>query len=126
MKLKIITLEILFILWTPIPREEQNSDLPDLSMKSNYGVITQNGRDLSINGHQYWQAYGQIREDGRVYLFWTTTEGTQKWHGVYQVKSCPRLGGIHLDGRYVPEENAEFDLFGNLIGNCSRDVVRRE
>lgn len=57
----------------PTPKKVE---LPDISMTCQYGVIIQQGRDLTIVGPS-WNAVGKVRDDGSIFLLWTDSEGKQ-------------------------------------------------
>lgn len=98
------------------PKTASPKALPMLAGPTNWGIITQSGRDLTISIHPRWNAVGKIREDGSVYLRWIESDG-REGHGVYQVI------GQELHGKWNYTDRCTVEPDGSLKGDTFGDRV---
>lgn len=104
---------------SPKPPPAKVEAVPDLAYESQWGVITQTGKILSIDGHPQWCATGHIREDGKVWILWTDLASGIPCPGVYEVKA----GELH--GVWGRAENVTVEKDGSLSGFTMGDTIRR-
>jgi hypothetical protein len=97
--------------------------IPDLSGLTNWGLMEQSGRQLRLTGHPVWEAVGNIKANGEVYLLWTLLSNGQPAPSLYKV-----VEGIHgkeLHGNWNYAENVTVDKDGKIEGLNRPDVVRK-
>lgn len=85
---------------------------------TNWGTVTQRGRDIEIADHPDWSAVGRIRDDGKVFLLWTDLRNGGACPSVYDVTEHGLQG---LWGR--GDEGAAIDATGNMTGPVRTDWV---
>lgn len=93
--------------------------IPQIEGECQYGVISQVGRRIAINGDT-WDASGEIRADGKsMFLLWTLKSSGAPAPSVYRFE-----GGII--GLWGWGEDAILDDEGNLHGrNLRSDTLQR-
>lgn len=100
----------------PLPGADRDQPmLPDLAGESNWGMVTQEGRKLEINGHKEWTATGEIRDDGTVLLEWIKVKDGRYCPGVYKVE------GRDLQGMWGYQGEIHFDEAGAIQGVLYKD-----
>lgn len=82
------------------PTPKKDAPIPNLAGPSNWGQISQDGRKITVTGHERWTAEGEIRKDGTVYLLWTQVSDGKRAPGLYQVKD-EGIFGLWNWGEYV-------------------------
>lgn len=104
---------------TPAPKAEAKQAIPDLAGESRWGFITQKGRAISITGHDQWEASGEIRKDGKLFVTWILT-GTER--------AGPALYTINPDGSITGHWNYSdrvmIDKDGVIQGLTQPDTLR--
>ena len=76
------------------PKSEQKKAAPVIvSGMTNWGNLQRSGNVLKIEGNIFWEALGEIRSDGRVYLLWTKKSTNEPCPGVYAIKTNGELHG---------------------------------
>lgn len=97
--------------------------VPSLGMYSNWGLITQDGRKLTIEGHPTWTATGEVRKDGSVYLVWELNADGRRGMGVYRVVPSEDGKSLELHGQWGWGDECELDADGSIKGGIRQDRV---
>lgn len=95
-------------------------DVPPLPGKTNWGNITQAGRNFTIKGHASWEAEGRFRDDGKVVIIWTLLSTKECCPGVYE------WDGIDLIGVWGYAGMVFIDEAGELQGETRGDRITKE
>lgn len=103
-------------------KQQKPPACPDVAMESNWGTVTQNGKDVMISGHPQWSAQCHFRDDGKVFVLWTFNSDGREAPGLYEVKM--HEGKAFLEGRWGYEGDVEFDLEGGIVGTHYYDSIR--
>lgn len=104
----------------PTPKTEQV--IPSLAGETNWGLLEQDGRFITISGHPQWYASGYVRKDGKVELVWRL---------VSTGESCPALYTVRADGSLsgmwgYAKNGVRIDDEGLLVGDdLSGDTTYR-
>jgi hypothetical protein len=93
--------------------------LPDMTMTSNWGVVTQNGNVLKIEGHPHWSAVGEILKSGKVSLVWELLSDGRYAPGFYE------WDGKQLNGRWNYADRVSVEDDGSLTGVTNADTIRK-
>lgn len=116
---------------TPVPKykppivpekKEAVQVVPDLAAiigTSNYGIVTQRGREVFFSGHPTWEASGVIRDDGTLLLIWTIVNSGAVCPGVY------RLEDGQLTGHWGYAESVTIEPDGSLSGSKNSERLYR-
>ena len=100
------------------PKQPREKVVPFIAGPTAYGFAQQNGRDVTITGHERWQATGRIRSDGKLAVTWEDINGTVAY-GLY---------AIHADGsiqgRYGYADSCQWDDDGGLAGVTFTETLR--
>ncbi len=83
-----------FIAAKPDKTPPKSVPVPDLSHlgETNWGEFKQDGRKLTLRGNSHWEADGEIRKDGKVWLVWTLLSDGKRAPGLYDVKDKTLVG----------------------------------
>ena len=83
--------------------EPKKPAVPTLAVagETNWGTLTQAGREIQIEGHPVWEAIGTIREDGKVQIIWTLSGTGRPCPGVYEIQKDGTLAGVWGYGHQV-------------------------
>lgn len=103
------------------PARDIPNKLPDIAGETNWGTLSQvgDGRKITITGNAHWEATGEIRKDGSVYVLWILTETGQPAPGVY------RIDGTDLIGVWGWSNNVTHEADGTLTGALMEDTIRK-
>ncbi len=99
------------------PREvpQKKSAIPNLAGPSNWGDITQQDANVSVDGHPSWTAFGKIIGN-KLIVEWTHTTDQRPAYGEYAIAADGSLIGawnwvddliVNDDGTTQPPMNAE-------------------
>lgn len=94
----------------PEKKEELKKDtVPELPTgETNWGRLTQAGKNFELSGHPNWDGRGFIREDGKIQILWTWKATGEACPGVYDF-----VDGL-LVGAWGHGSDVRFDDRGNL------------
>lgn len=92
-------------------------NIPVLPNSTNWGKLTQVGKDFRIEGHPNWDAVGRIRDDGKVFVLWSLRSTGDPCPGVYEIK-CGELIGLWGFGTEVEIKND-----GSIGGEVRADRI---
>jgi len=124
MKTSLLIESILGLILLVTPAPERKADVPNLGMNSNWGKLTQDGRKLALAGDT-WDAYGEIRSDGRVQLTWILKSSGKEGISVYMI--VDDMKGRWLKGQWGWCDDCEVDAGGNMYsterGAISSDSI---
>lgn len=101
-------------------KEPKPAPVVDLSMASNWGKVSHDAGSgaITITGHPLWDAVGEVRKDGSVFLLWTLKSTGQPCPGVYKVHSDKSLTGAWgFGGSVIVEPD------GSLSGETHDDQI---
>lgn len=103
---------------TPDPKEDKT--VPQIGGPSNYGDISQDQRDIAIDGHPNWYAgKGQIRSDGKLTVNWVERATGREAIGLYDLSDGGIIGHWAWVGEgFISQED------GSLLGAKSSEILR--
>ena len=84
--------------------------------QTNWGFLTQAGRQLAWHGDPVWDGLGEIRMDGKINIIWTLRATGEPCPGVYD---APREDGA-LSGSGVTAARVSTST---PRGNCRRAIL---
>lgn len=104
----------------PAPKAEQKKAMPPVIVSglTNWGTLTQSGTSIKLEGHPVWDAIGNVRPDGRVYILWTLKATSEPCPGVYNVNKDGSLDGLWGYGG-----RCQVDEKGDLVGDTHSDRI---
>jgi hypothetical protein len=88
-----------------------------------YGTVEQKGDNVSIRGHERWEADGFFRRDGRLYLAWMSSPDEYFYPALYEFG----VNGV-LVGEWGYEDDVRFvpDIFkGKITGRTMPTYLSR-
>ncbi len=100
----------IFLMLLPAPVAPR---LPNLAGHCQFGEIVQNGRKVFIVS-EYWNASGEVRPNGLVFLSWTRKDSATIWLALYKVTEEGHLVGHFGDAEKC--EVGEADICGEISG----------
>jgi len=89
------------------------------SYQTNWGTLTQIGKQVGIAGHPVWAADGSFRPDGKLYIKWYELGNDNMAHGLYEWQNG------HFAGKWGWEPRSHIDDRGEMSGEVSSDVIRK-
>lgn len=98
----------------------KENPVPFIGGHTNWGFLEHDQKDprkFTITGHSHWEAVGEIRPDGKVFILWTMLSDGRRAPGVY------RIEGRDLHGQWAFGENVEVQEDGSLKGFLHDDVT---
>lgn len=90
--------------------------VPKLFDRCQFGDVVQTGKAIEIRG-EAWSAIGQFRDDGRIFLLWTSPSTGEPCPGVYEW-----IGG-ELVGHWGTTDTAWLDKNGSLVGEVRAEKL---
>ena len=99
------------------PKKAERPQLPMLPINTNWGKLTQSGREFRLTGHPIWEGVGRIREDGRVFILWTLLSTGDPCPGVYDWQEGELRGYWGFSG------DVQINARGEIEGAVVRDVT---
>jgi len=100
------------------PQQNAPPQVPNIAGDTRHGKLMQSGRQLRLDG-ELWDAIGEIREDGSVFLLWTCKSNDRVAVSVYRI-----VPGI-IEGEWGWAEDSYIKADGSLGGtNRNHDVMR--
>lgn len=114
----VIAFKVMMLALAPLP--PGTPKLPDLAGESNWGVVTQKGRDIAIGGHPCWNASGEIRPDGKVHVIWIQNADGRIGRGMYTVD------GKDLTGHWGWDDQVEVSETGEIAGDICSDRISKK
>lgn len=99
----------------PPKKTDSPPPLPVLPANTNWGKLTQSGRDFQLKGHPVWEGVGRIREDGRVFILWTLLSSGDPCPGVYDWQDG------ELRGHWGFADNVQITPQGEIVGSIQQD-----
>ena len=104
--------------YTP-PRCVAPGPVPHVAMMSwQYGLVTQNGRAVVVEGNAAWYAVGRIRDDGTIELMWINRDDGTRAAGLYRLVVDDE--GVRMEGSWTREP---LDNDGRLRGAPMGDRI---
>lgn len=92
--------------------------IPDVSGQSNWGMVSQAGRTLTVFGSSTWEApTGELLEDGRVVLRWWNITEQRPAIGLY------KLVGRDFVGHWGWDNEVEIGDDGELVGSKNVETI---
>lgn len=105
------------------PQEKKPSKqvpIPRIAGESRWGIIAQDGRAITIDGHDHWYVLtGEIRADGKLFVVWIRRSDGRAGPGLYDIGADGSISG-----RWGWGDVAEQDDNGNWRGLNMFDTLR--
>ena len=84
---------------------------------TNWGQLIVKGKEVTLGGHDCWDATGSLLPNGKIHLIWILRSDNKIGHGVYDFKDGA------LEGLWGWESGVEVSEDGVITGSVNHDKI---